>query len=280
MKIQLFDEAILEQLCNILGDTNTGLSGSQIGRYLGECGIGDPNPGMTKRVRLFEALKARQTLDGCSNNVCAFIQRVMNPVLYVNSPEYFATKIGELNHVLAFQGLTFNDQGKFEYCKPALSIPEAQGNADKLRSKLVDRGVHPDVLKFCRAELVQGNYFHAVLEASKSVAQKIRDKTGFSSDGNTLVDEAFGIGQKPYPVLAFNTLSSDSEKSEHNGLMNLIKGFFGIFRNPTAHAPKIVWKISEQDALDMMIIASLLHRRLDNSVRTEPTVLSSGSTNA
>ena len=140
--------------------------------------------------------------------------------------------------------------------------------ADRLRQKLIERGVHSDVLKFCRAELVQKNYFHAVLEASKSVAQKIRDMSGFTSDGSTLVDESFRIGKKAYPVLAFNQLSTDSERSEHNGLMNLMKGFFGTFRNPTAHAPRIAWQVTEQDALDMMTLASLLHRRLDNAVNT------------
>ena len=112
-----------------------------------------------------------------------------------------------------------------------------------------------DVLKFCRAELVEGNYFHAVLEAAKSVAQKIRDKTGLTSDGSALIEDAFAIGKKQYPVLAFNALSTDSERSEHNGLMNLMKGFFGTFRNPTAHAPRIAWNITEQDALDMMTVA-------------------------
>jgi uncharacterized protein (TIGR02391 family) len=268
MKIPSFNEANLEQVCNVLGDTSTGLTGSEIGRYLRECGIDDPSPGMTKRIRLYEALVARQCLDACANNVCAFIQRVMNPVLHVQSPGYFESKQAELNGVLAFEGLKLNDEGKLERCKQARTISDAQAAADQLRRKLVDRGVHPDVLKFCRAELVEGNYFHAVLEAAKSVAQKIRDKTGFTSDGADLVDEVFGIGRKQYPVLAFNALSTDSERSEHTGLMNLMKGFFGAFRNPTAHAPRIAWKITEQDALDMMTVASLLHRRLDEAVKT------------
>ncbi len=268
MKIPSFNEAILEQACNVLGDTSTGLTGSEIGRYLRECGINDPNPGMTKRIRLYEALLARQRSDGCANHVCSFIQRVMNPVLHVRSPGYFESQQSELNRVLSFEGLRLNDEGKLERCKQARTISDAQAAADQLRNKLVERGVHSDVLTFCRAELVEGNYFHAVLEAAKSVSQKIRDKTGFTSDGNELVDEAFGIGQKEYPVLAFNSLSSDSEKSEHKGLMNLMKGFFGTFRNPTAHAPKIAWRITEQDALDMMTLASLLHRRLDAAVRT------------
>lgn len=60
MKIHSFNEANLEQVCNVLGDTSSGLTGSEIGHYLPECGIADPNPGMTKRIRLFEALVTRQ----------------------------------------------------------------------------------------------------------------------------------------------------------------------------------------------------------------------------
>lgn len=268
MKIPSFKEANLEQACNVLGDTSTGLTGSEIGRYLRECEINDPNPEMTKRIRLFDALAARQRSDGCANNICAFIQRVMNPVLHVQSPDYFKTKQAELNLVLSFEGLVLSDEGQLAACKQARTISDAEAAADQLRRKLAERGVHPDMLTFCRAELVQGNYFHAVLEASKSVAQKIRDKTGFAGDGGELVDEAFGIGKKAYPVLAFNALTTDSERSEHKGLMNLMKGFFGTFRNPTAHSPRIAWKITEQDALDMMTVASLLHRRLDETVKT------------
>jgi len=268
MKIASFNEANLEQVCNVLGDTNTGLTGTQIGRYLTECGITDPAPDMNKRTRLYEALVARQRQDGCANNICAFIQRVMNPVLHLQNSGYFESKQAELNRALAFEGLKLSNEGNLERCKQARTISDAQTAADRLRDKLIERGVHSDVLKFCRAELLQENYFHAVLEASKSVAQKIRDKSGFTSDGATLVDEAFGIGHKTYPILAFNSLSSDSERSEHNGLMNLLKGFFGTFRNPTAHAPRIAWKVTEQDALDMMTLASLLHRRIENAVKT------------
>ena len=268
MRIPSFNEANIEQVSSVLGDTSTGLTGSEIGRYLRECGVDDPHPGITKRVRLFEALVARQRRDGCANNVCAFIQRVMNPVLHVQSPDYFESKKTELNRVLSFEGLRLNDEGKLEQCRHVRTISEAEAAADNLRSKLTDRGVNADILRFCRAELVQGNYFHAVLEAAKSVAQKIRDKSGLTSDGAELVDEAFGIGKKAYPLLAFNALSTDSEQSEHKGLMNLMKGFFGTFRNPTAHAPRIAWEITEQDALDMMTLASLLHRRLDEAVKT------------
>lgn len=48
--------------------------------------------------------------------------------------------------------------------------------------------------------------------------------------------------------------------------MNLLKGLFGTFRSPTAHAPKITWAIAERDALDLLTLVSLLHRRLDQAI--------------
>jgi len=122
-------------------------------------------------------------------------------------------------------------------------------------------------LEFCRAELLREkeNYFHTVFEATKSVAEKIRNKTGFSEDGANLVDKTFG---GKYPFLAINSLRTETEIAEHKGFSNLIKGVFGIFRNVTAHIPKIKWKIEEQDALDLLSIVSYIHRRLDESVKT------------
>jgi len=206
--IPSFSEANLEQVSNYLGDTSTGLTGSEIERYLRDSEIEDVNPSMTKRIRLYEALAKKQRLDRCANNICSFIERVMSPVLYVNSEDYFTTKQKELNRILSFEGIRLNDEGKLEPIKKAKTISDAQEAADQLRRKLMNRGVHGDVLKFCKAELVQSNYFHAVLEASKSVSQKIRDKSGLDSDAGNLVDDAFGIGKKALPVLAFNSLET------------------------------------------------------------------------
>ena len=51
------------------------------------------------------------------------------------------------------------------------------------------------------------------------------------------------------------------------------KAFFGTFRNPIAHALKISWNMTEPDALDLLTMASFIHRRLDNAARTPRTVV-------
>ena len=65
------------------------------------------------------------------------------------------------------------------------------------------------------------------------------------------------------PPLAFNRLQTAWEQSEHKGLHTLIKGVFGTFRNPAAHAPRVRWATDRAEALDMLTLASMLHRRLD-----------------
>ena len=108
------------------------------------------------------------------------------------------------------------------------------------------------------------NYFHSVFEATKSIADRLRDMTGLTTDGNILVDIVFSTDN---PLIKINNLSNQSERSEHIGLSNLIKGIFGLIRNPTAHDPKIKFTINEEEALDIITIISYIHKRLDNKLK-------------
>jgi uncharacterized protein (TIGR02391 family) len=237
-------------------------SHAELSRLMAQCGI-DEQGGTPRWERMLLALSARQQRDGCGNNVGAFIQTVMAPVRFVGKPDLFADLRHRLNEALAFSGLHLGDDGKLKGIAAAKTLTEAQERAGRLRTELQRRQVHADVLRFCRPELLEENYFHAILEATKSVADKIRSKTGLASDGASLVDAVFG-GRKPR--LALNRLITDSEQSEQSGFCNLLKGMFGVFRNQTAHEPKITKTYTEQDALDLLTLVSYIHRRIDLAV--------------
>jgi len=259
-----FSHTELESICRVLAETSGGLTGNEIGSILARLSIPDPMPAMTKRYRLFEALAKRQTETRSGSIVGAFIQEAMDPVRYTGNRVLFDSRRNDLNAILAFCGYSLGEDGKLRLrAQPARTLTEAEEAAGRLRSELSRRGIHSDVLKFCRPELLQENYFHAVFEATKSVADKIRELAEVDGDGSELVDRAFGTGRQGMPLLAFNSLQTETERSEHSGLMQLMKGMFGVFRNVTAHAPKVKWPISEQDALDLLTIASYLHRRLN-----------------
>lgn len=271
--IPKINEAHLEAVCDILGDTGSGLTGSEIGKLLARCGIDDPLPSYTKRIRLFEALRVKQNRDNCANNVINFIQTAMDPVRFVGRSQDFARFRNDLNEALAFAGLQLAENGHLKAVEQARTLTEAQERAGRLKSELIRRTVHHDVLQFCKAELLQENYFHAVFEATKSVAQKIRDKTRLTGDGAEIVDEAFGLAT---PLLAINSLRTETERSEQKGFANLLKGMFGTFRNVTGHAPKITWNIKEEDALDLLSLVSFLHRRLDAAAQVPRKAASHG----
>ena len=95
--------------------------------------------------------------------------------------------------------------------------------------------------------------------ATKSIPDKLRDRPG-SPMRRSLVDRASGA---TFLMLAINDLGSESERGEQRGFVNLVKGAFGMFRNPAAHAPRIHWAMNKADAEDLLSLASLIHRRLD-----------------
>jgi uncharacterized protein (TIGR02391 family) len=257
-----FSAAQLDTICRCLADTNSGLTGTEIGHFLKETGTADPDPTLTKWKRLYNALVTRQNKDGHGDRILAFIRISLDPARYSGNSVVFERRRQEVNVALAFVGLEFKDDGKFYRVARAKTLSEAEQRANRLRAKLSARGVHPDVIAACRTELLANNCFHAVLEASKGVAHKIRVRTGLTSDGAELVDAALGGAQ---PKLRINAFGTDTERNEQRGFVNLAKGLFGTFRNPTTHAPRMIWNLSEEDALDLFSLASYVHRRIDAS---------------
>ena len=256
-----FSASAVESICRVLGEAVTGpqipnlISPLKAPEARGE----EQN---TKWKRLFNAVAKAQNRQKDGRPLIRLISVVMQPVRFA-SPADFEERRTLINERLLLSGFRLLEDGKLARVQAATTLSEAQQRADDLRAELVRRDVHPDVVRFCRTELLERNYFHAVLEASKSVADKLRTLTGLTGDGASLVDAACSINSGPR--LAFNSLTTDWERSEQTGLAMLMKGLFSTFRNPTAHAPKVLWATSRAEALDMFTLASMLHRRLDSA---------------
>jgi uncharacterized protein (TIGR02391 family) len=257
-----FPAPAVEAICRELAEAVTG---AQIPNLVAPLKVPEA-PGEqtnTKWKRLFNAVAKKQNSQGDGRPLIRLISEVMQPVRFSTPEEHERHRV-TVNARLFLYGYEVRDDGRVARAPKARTISEAQERADILRAELHRRDVHPDVLAFCRAELLQQNYFHAVLEATKSVADKIRSRTGLTGDGASIVDEAFGLSRGA-PMLAFNDLNTDWERSEHTGLAMLCKGLFSTFRNPTAHAPKLRWTVERKEALDLLTLASMLHRRLDDA---------------
>lgn len=249
----------LEAICKAIADTTSGLTGSEIGHTLAQIGVSDPDTDATKWKRLYNALSRRQNRDRTGDRVLSFIKNALDPARYAGLESVFEQRRNAVNVPLAFYGLEFGEDGRYRKCTPASTLGEAEERAGRLRKELERRAVEPEVLAFCRAELLGKNYFHAVLEATKSISSVIRSRTGLTADAGELSQQAFGGDD---PVLRINPRLTDTHRTEQRGFTNLLVGFFGMFRSTTAHAPKIEWPMGEQDALDLLSLASLLLRRI------------------
>jgi hypothetical protein len=144
--IPTIDDNRLRAICVVIGDTSEGLTGTQIGQLLSQCGIDDPSPGITKRDRLFDALRAKQAQEGCANSVLAFVEKALDPVRFIGNPQGFAAFRNRLNEALAFSGFHLGEDGKLQAVAQARTLNEAQQRAGRLRAELTRRQVHPDVL--------------------------------------------------------------------------------------------------------------------------------------
>lgn len=255
-----FTQDQLQAIADALADTSEGLTGTEIGFLLQTCNITDTDPAMTKRHRLYNAFAHEQNRSKERTRILAFIRKAMKPTRFAREAARFEPMRANLNRALAFAGMSVDATGKLVSAAKAGTLGEAERKARELRADLLSRGVHPDVLSFCKEELLHDNYFHAVLEAVKSVADKVRKRTGLLDDGAALVDRAFSGSP---PMLAINTLRTKSEQDEQKGFSNLLKGTFGMFRNPTAHEAKVNWTMSKDDAEDLLSLVSLIHRRID-----------------
>ncbi|MCH8843912.1 MAG: TIGR02391 family protein [SAR324 cluster bacterium] len=259
---KMFTQSQLEAIAQALADTEKGLTGSEIGHILASLRMADPDPSITKWKRLYNAFVERQNGSQNRRAILQFIREALKPERYAREAHRFEPMRANVNRALAFVGLALNADGTLVGADQVGTLSEAQRRANELRADLTAREIHPEVLEFCREELVADNYFHAVLEATKSVADKLRSRTALTDDGVQLVDKALA---GDIPLLAINALSSESERSEQRGFANLVRGIFGMFRNPTAHTARIHWMMNKKDAEDLLSVVSLIHRRLDNA---------------
>lgn len=257
-----FDDITLRNLSDAIGGM---LTHTEITEYFANSNIQEYG-GSNKTDRLYYAFGFRQKQDRCGNNVLAFVQKLLTPKRYKDE-EKFENDRSIINEILSYEGIAINERGEIIYITKAKTISEAKERSFKLKRKAQGITIHSDILPFCDEEWLKEDYFHAILEMTKSVAEKMRQKSGLSLDGSELVDACFGLGKEKKPLMAFNRLENPSEESEHKGFSNFIKGFFSMYRNPKAHTPRMTEETQLSTMIEVLVVASIIHNKLDNTYK-------------
>ena len=240
-----FDDITLRNISDIISNI---LTHTKITEHLSGAGISQSQYGTNKTDRLFYALKERQAQDRCGNNVLAFVVRLLNPKRY-NSEDEFEKDRTTINEKLVYEGIEIDKSGQPRQVDKAKTISEAKSRSLKIKEKVHGIGVHSEILPYCEAEWLKENYFHAILEITKSVAERLRQKSGYTSDGADLVDDCFALGKD-------------------KGFGNFCKGFFSMYRNPKAHNPKILEDTQLSQMTEVLVVATIIHNKLDNTYKT------------
>lgn len=269
--INAFSDGVLDGIAHSIGEAGEPLFGTILGNIMSACGMIDTSGESTKWKRLYHTFRKAQREDRCANKVGAFLEAALDPARWVSSVgrERYDAVRADVNRSLLTAGFQIEPDGKLREVRRAASLDEAHQRSSRLRAALERRGIHPRLLATCQRLVIKDeNFFHAVFEATKSVAERLRQMSGCDLDGSRLVDETLECRRRPFPLIALNRYDSDSLQNEQKGIAHLIRGLFHAFRNVTAHEPAITWTISEFDALDMISTTSLIHRRLDGAVVT------------
>jgi uncharacterized protein (TIGR02391 family) len=261
---QTFDDITLRNLSDIISGM---LTHKQISEQLSSAGISETGKGSNKTDRIYFALKTRQKQDNCGNNVLVFVLTLLNPKRHSDEAAFEKDKT-RLNEKLLFDRIGIGKRGETKSVIKARTISETKERSIKIKQKVHEIGIHRDILPYCEEEWLKENYFHAILEITKSVAERLRRISGYISDGSDLVDDCFGLGKDKNPKLAFNTLQTLCEESEHKGFGNFYKGFFSMYRNPKAHNPKILEDTQLSQMTEVLVVATIIHNKLDNTYKT------------
>lgn len=258
-----FSASLIEEVARVLGDH---LTGTQIDTVLSDATIEDVlGTGKTKWKRIYHSLFERQNKDKSGNCVIRFVTEAMTPVRYHDKPAEMSELQSMLNEILIHEGLRVTDGGKVARAKggAAKTLDEATKRAGTIYKELQRRNVHPEVLRYCNIELFQKNNFHALLEASKSIPDRLRTMTGLKKDGASLVQET--LLTRENKLVSINAGEDETDRSEQTGFGNLIIGLLGMYRNTTAHPAKIHREVTDAELLEAFATFSMVHRRLDDA---------------
>lgn len=118
--------------------------------------------------------------------------------------------------------------------------------------------LHPEVVTAASALFADRQYDSAVTEAMKSVEVRVRDLTELQLSGAPLMQEAFKPKEPRLDVAVETGRSGDDERE---GYFYLFRGAMVGIRNPRAH--ELSRGDDPDEALEVLGLASLLHRRLD-----------------
>lgn len=258
-QLQPFLPEALDTLAQVIGDHYTG---SEIMKLFSRSGFRDiVHDGGTKWRFVSSTFgELQQRGKGTPNAVLQVLKTAGNPQGWIGRREQYESFLNSINDVLSFYGLRLDEQGNLIRTGEKATTVRAEKKEDEV--SFVSRRFHPEIVRHGRSHFCRGAYFHAVFECCKALDTAVRNNSGSTKSGQTLMSEALCLNGP----IKFNSQQKQSEKDEQQGIMYLCMGLMNAVRNPQAHEPELIWPMSREDALDVLALVSFLYRKLESAV--------------
>jgi uncharacterized protein (TIGR02391 family) len=142
---------------------------------------------------------------------------------------------------------------------PRKAMPDTEEPATSREAQYV--ALHAAVRQAAGKYLDSENLEVAVFEAMKAVTNRVKSMTGIDDeDGYRLMSKVFS---EQKPALELADCSTTTGRSVQGGYRGLFQGAVQAIRNPAAHEP--LNPLTAEEAMELLALASLLNRALDNA---------------
>ncbi len=239
-------------------------------------------PRLRKRIKELEAFdvnsfQARDDprISALSNKVDQTLSEIFGP----NSVEYGRyhvwtldtapiimgrpAPVGEVREGLhrGVRGAIANLQSIIELFTERLELLNETPGA-RARSNLDSVALHPEIKRAVLALFQDGHYANAVEDACKALDLLVKLRSGINElSGTELMQRVFSAKN---PILRFNPLSTETDRSEQQGMMHLYSGAMLALRNPRAHS---LLQDHPDRAVEIILFISFLAHSLDRAAK-------------
>lgn len=273
--IPRIDPTYLTMICDVYVELEDILSDGEIGAILIGSGLEDVYPNSNRHNRMLNAFTNQQDRDNNANVLSTFLRR---------TGEYLDKRKGDdavnqfrekINLILTYVGFELDENCNFspvDNSRPMYATKHAEERAENLNRGVKARHLHPDILLSTRPEYMEDRgrgYHRCVLEANNMLREKLKAKAGINIDGPTIAEHAFAFSSQQKPRLIFNEFASEGDYAEQFTLMCMLKALFLMFQDEQTKTYRPHWYISFEDALDMLSLISMFHRKIDVSKRPQ-----------
>src|SRR6266545_353379 len=207
-------------------------------------------------------------VENASRNIRADIIEIFGD----DSQEYFAHGAHSIGNPQSVAGMDDDEYQHYFAEELPNTLLMLEGLIKRLEEKREDLGggktalaqasfegldLHPRITSAC-AELYRNQHYrNAVLDASLALQDYVKERSRCRErDGADLMRYVFSANN---PIVAFNGLADETDRSEQEGMMHLFEGVMLALRNPRAHT---LSDDSPEQALKYIALMSLLAKRL------------------